>query len=94
MSRSSSLTKGHRLEILGLMFIIWFFGAILRLLSAILGLIGDSILTTPSLIGIIGKSLVLSIPTAFSCVAFAVLYYDVLAVKEGISMDKVLEVFD
>ena len=87
LRRSSSLTKGYRSKILILMIIIGLIGGALESL-------GNSIFSNSSNIGIIGMALVMSITMAFSCVMFVVFYYDILAVKDGISIDKVLDVFD
>jgi len=84
IKRSSSLTKGYRLNIMILMFVIGFF-------SWILGFIAGWIV--PDL-GTVGSAFLNSITKAFSYVMFVVFYFDLLAVKEGISIDKVEEVFN
>ena len=88
MGRSSSLTEGYRLKIFGLMLITGFFGWLFRFLGNLifpfLGFIGN----------FIGQILMMSIPLAFGCAMYAVVYYDLLAVKEGISIDRLAEVFD
>ena len=81
MGRSMDLTKEHRMKIFGLVLIDLAFNALLRF-------IGNSI---PSRFGFIGSLvaliLFLSIPLTFSCVMYAIVYYDLRAVKEGVSID-------
>ncbi|MDL2226312.1 hypothetical protein LJB86_01480 [Deltaproteobacteria bacterium OttesenSCG-928-M10] len=90
MSRSANLTKGHRWKIFGLLLIMWIANAVIE--GAV-----ESILiefsTRYELVQALG-SLAGLITTAFSGVMFAIVYYDLRVVKEGVSLDALTKIFD
>jgi len=89
LSRSSELTKGYRWKVFGLLvciFVIAFalsFGAVFIF----------TLMSNPSLV-VIGAGIVAIIPAAFQNVMIATIYYDLRAVKEGVTVDSLANVFD
>lgn len=90
MSRSAELTKGNRLKIFGLFLIV---GVVIWVINnLIVPAIGAAV---PSSIVIIIISIILvTIPQAYQNVMTAIIYYDLRAVKEGVSVDALANVFD
>lgn len=90
MNRSSELTKGYRLKIfaLGLIMVIGF-GIFNGLVAFLLGLVIDSYMISHVIGSILGV-----LPISFIAVALAVTYYELLAAKEGLTLDKLAGIFD
>jgi len=100
MRRSSELTKGYRLKILGLqslaylLFLVFAVVAILfyGFLNAVfLALFGP---LAAKAVLLLMLDVFLSLPMAFLCVTATTTYYDLRSVKEGISVDSLANVFD
>ncbi|MDL2275235.1 hypothetical protein LJC22_03810 [Desulfosarcina sp. OttesenSCG-928-G10] len=89
MKRSAELTKGYRGAVFGLALII---GLITFVFVGGCAALGGA-MGAPVVGGLLAA--VLSIPlTAFSSVMYAVIYYDLRMIKEGVSIDKLANVFD
>ena len=90
MKRSADLTKGYRWTV---------FAAILimALINMAVMFAGIFILTrvtqNTAVIGIFANLLII-VPAAFNSVMMAIIYYDLRAVKEGLSIDSLASVFD
>ena len=91
MRRSRELTKGHRLAIFGLLLILLFiFIAIILGLGLIMHLQPDS---GPSAFSFILPIAFLFLHS-FANVMISIIYYDLRSVKDGVSLDKLANVFD
>lgn len=88
IGRSAGLTKGYRWQIFG-MFVLYFFFVvgISIVLNLFLGSGGRMGINIPQLI-------LDPITTAFRGIMLAVLYFQLRAAKEGVSIDKLANVFD
>lgn len=91
IKRSETLTKGNRLKILGLIILVTVFGWI----------IGDSGLTVllgafinSPVVSIICYTLVKLLVMAFSSVMYAIVYFDLRTIDEGVSLEHLSHVFD
>ena len=90
MKRSGELTKGYRLRIFGLILIM--FGIALAV-GFLAGLV--IILVLNNLVAaIVIRSIMFIIPQAFSNVMISIIYYDLRVAKEGVSLNKLVNVFD
>ena len=90
MKRSAELTKGHRMPIFGLLLVLTLIGFAI---AALFGIVFAPLLNNPIAIILI-VSAVLVIPQAFSNVMITIIYYDLRTMKEGVSLDKLANVFD
>ena len=92
IKRSEALTKGHRLKIAGLIIMItlvgWFItdAGFLPFFLRGLGL--------PGWVAVAGYALVRLILTAFSSVMYAVIYFDLRTIDEGLPLGRLGRVFD
>lgn len=91
MSRSAELTKGYRLKIFGLFLLV---GIVIFVLAIIVVAIATAISAGSVIVMAILMLIVLLIPQAFNNVMIAIIYYDLRAVKEGVSVDALANVFD
>lgn len=90
MQRSQVLTKGYRLPIFG-MLLLTFIATFL--LTAVISLtIG--VTAAFSAVTALILAFVLVIPQAFCNVMVSIIYYDLRAVKEGVTLDSLTKVFD
>ncbi|MDL2275236.1 hypothetical protein LJC22_03815 [Desulfosarcina sp. OttesenSCG-928-G10] len=90
MKRSAELTKGYRWTVFGLIVIMW-------VLNFLIQGIGEAVVATITqspLIGLMAGTVLTFIPTAFGSVMYAVAYYDLRTIKEGVSIDRLANVFD
>lgn len=90
MSRSANLTKGHRWKIFGLLLIMWIANFVIEGAAKFVSI---QFSTRYELIQAFG-SLAGLITTAFSGVMFAIVYYDLRMLKEGVSLDALTKIFD
>lgn len=90
MSRSAELTKGNRLKVFAVFFIVGVVVLIINkfIMPAIVIALPGSIMT--AIISII----LLVIPQTYQSVMTSIIYYDLRAVKEGVSVDALAKVFD
>lgn len=90
LSRSAELTKGYRWPILGLTVIVAVLGlALASSIEALFGALGGDTATS-SIVGI----LVSILPATFQNVMLAIAYYELRAIKEGLTIDSLISVFD
>ena len=94
MSRSSDLTQGYRMKIMGLYLVVF-----ICMLALSIGVPRLASLVLPrsryTLVFIkILVALALSLPFAFSNVMSSVIYFDLRAIKEGVTIDSLANVFD
>lgn len=90
LRRSNELTSGYRWTIFGLFFLVGII--ILIVVMAVIFII--SAVTGSPAIAMILASLIGAVPAAFQSVMLATVYYDLRAVKEGVTVDKLANVFD
>ena len=90
MGRSAQLTKGYRLPIFGLLLIVGVASAVFNGFASYLGL---SLFGNPVVFALIGGVLA-ALPSAFNNVMSAIIYSDLRAVKEGVTLDSLANVFD
>lgn len=90
ISRSAYLTKGCRLKIFALMLIL---GIISFLIQLIIPIIVVAITTNMVVVSLV-VALVASLPLAFQCVMTATIYYELRRIKEGVTVDSLVSVFD
>ncbi|HWE73915.1 MAG TPA: hypothetical protein VG328_12195 [Stellaceae bacterium] len=89
VNHSAALTKGHRWKIFGIFLVIVVTGAIAGSLTKIIFMaLGGTIAST--LMGSVCDAVVY----AFNCIATAVIYHDLRALKEGVEIDRIAAVFD
>ena len=88
ISRSAELTKYYRLQIFVLMFLVGILIVIFATLDVVLSIDGPS-----AGLSLISAALQ-TLPTAFSGVMSAIIYYDLRAVKEGLDLDHLVKIFD
>ena len=90
LQRSAFLTKGCRLQIFALVLLTFVLIAILvGAISFLIASITGSYVAAALVAAIIGI-----VPQAFASVLYAIVYYDLRALKEGISLDNLTSVFD
>jgi len=92
MNRSAALTKGYRLQIFGLYVVVGIiFFAIAFILAFVFNLVfpGDG-----SVIGLVLGGIGNVIAVAFDAVMCGIIYYDLRAVKEGVTLDSLANIFD
>lgn len=90
LNRSTELSRGNRLKILLLLLIVF-------VLGAVLGLIGSgltSVLTRNPGIILFTTLLLRTLVSGFTWAMLAVLYFELRRVNEGLSVNKLAEVFD
>jgi hypothetical protein len=89
LSRSGELTKGYRWQVFGLLLIV-LVGSSLGgwVVGRVIGIIGSSLLS--SLVAFLWQV----VATAFGAILAAVVYHDLRAVKEGVDVSKLVNVFD
>jgi hypothetical protein len=88
--RSVELTKGHRWKIFSLaMFVGFLMYAVAAGVSFIIALITRDV-TLATIIGTIASI----VPQSFSCAMYAIIYYHIREIKEGITLNKLVEVFN
>lgn len=90
LQRSAFLTKGCRMQIFGLVLLTFVLiavlvGAVSFLIASITGSYVAAVLVA-AIIGVV--------PQAFASVLYAIVYYDLRVLKEGISLDSLTRVFD
>lgn len=90
MGRSGQLTKGYRLPIFGLLLIVGVANYAFVLLA---GYLGVTVFSNPLALALIGGVLAM-LPAAFNNVMSAIIYSDLRAVKEGVTLDSLANVFD
>ena len=90
MGRSAQLTKGYRLPIFGLLLIV---GVANYAFTMLAGYLGMTLFSTPVAFALIGGILAM-LPSAFNNVMSAIIYSDLRAVKEGVTLDSLANVFD
>ncbi len=90
LSRSAQLTKGYRLKIFALFLLVGL--ATFLIAFVIAGLIG--FVTGSEGLALLVASLVASLPVAFGAVMVAIVYFDLRAIQEGVSLDSLANVFD
>lgn len=90
MSRSAALTKGYRLPIFGLLLIV---GVASIIFTAVATFIGINVLGSPLVFALIA-GIIAVVPSAFSNVMAAIIYSDLRAMKEGVTLDSLTSVFD
>lgn len=90
LKRSAELTKGFRGKILGLIIITALFVGIFQAVCS-----GILMVFLPQgfFLGII-LGLVLTIPQAFQAIVYAIIYFDLRTVKEGLSLESLAKFFD
>jgi hypothetical protein len=86
MSRSSHLTKGCRMKILGILIVAGIFKVVFDKVTSLL--MQQSVIFNEIL------SLVEIVPMAYGLVLTAVIYYSLLEAKEGKTVDSLANVFD
>ncbi|CAK7072479.1 MAG: hypothetical protein DELT_01944 [Desulfovibrio sp.] len=90
LKRSAFLTKGHRWPLFAL--------ALMTVLFMLLVAGGVSLLVTfltaNETLGALVGTLLSFVPMAFSCVLYAIVYYDLRVLKEGVSLSSLTNVFD
>lgn len=90
LKRSAKLTKGYR----GTIFALAVFAGIFVLVFAGGSAVLVALLTESERFGGLVGSILAFLPVAFSAVMYAVIYYDLRMLKEGVSIDKLAHVFD
>lgn len=91
LGRSTRLTEGHRMKIFGLLLLVFLAGFGCSKLSEFLVL---HVLPASRFLGILTGFLLGLLPYAFSSVMTSIIYYDLRADKEGITLDSLANVFD
>lgn len=91
LRRSAELTRGYRLQILGLMMLI---GVCAIGLSYLTTFILGAVMIGSPVVGSLLLSLVTVPVVAFKCVMTALIYADLRAVKEGATIDSLVSIFD
>ena len=90
IGRSAFLTKGCRLKIFALTLIL---GLINALIMLVIPAIFASI-TSNAIVLTIVIALVSALPKAFECVMISTIYYELRRIKEGVTLDTLVNVFD
>lgn len=90
LKRSSELTAGNRWTIFGLFFLV---GLVMMVVMFAVMFVA-ALITGSEAVASILASLVAAVPAAFLSVMTATVYYDLRAVKEGVTVDKLANVFD
>lgn len=90
MKRSAALTKGYRLRIFALFLIVVLATGIF---TSVATYIGMSVLRSPLAFALIA-GIITVVPTAFNNVMAAIIYSDLRAIKEGVTLDSLISVFD
>lgn len=89
LRRSAGLTKGYRWKVLGMLICLIIVATVLIFaVSFIFSLAGS-----PA-IAVIGIAIVSIFPAAFQNVMISTIYYNLRAIKEGVSVDNLANVFD
>lgn len=95
LGRSRALTKGHRMEIFGILFV---FVLITFVLNFVVGFLAPADETAssigPVLVGSVAQFLVQTTVGAISAIAASVGYYALRMDSEGIGLDELAQVFD
>jgi Cation/multidrug efflux pump len=86
IQRSAELTKGYRWSILGIQVLLYLLVIVLNMISQVLAFI--------PFLGAILAFLLALIPSGLFSAACALLYYNLLAAKEGITVESLANVFD
>lgn len=90
IKRSTDLTKGYRLKVFALLLIVLVASAIINgIINGIVGAIVPNVIVVSVVSVAIG-----AVPMAFGYIMASVMYYDLRAVKEGISVDALADVFE
>lgn len=90
MGRSAELTKGNRLKIFAVFFLV---GVVVIIINKFI-IPAIAVAIPNSIVIMIVTIVLLVIPQAFQGVMTAVIYFDLRAVKEGVSVDALAEVFE
>lgn len=90
MGRSASLTKGYRWKILWLLIIT---SIISQFIVWAVALAGALFFSNSVLAGIL-TGLALIFPQAFSCLVTVMMYFDLRSIKDGVSVNALVNVFD
>ena len=91
LNRSTELTKGHRLQIFGIIFLL---GIVNYTLSRTAWFVINLFMTPTRVVSSLIIMFVLVVPQAFAYVSTAVIYYTLRDVKEGVAIDALASVFD
>lgn len=90
MGRSAELTKGNRLKVFAVFFIV---GLVILIINKLI--MPAIVIALPgSLMTAIISIILLVIPQTYQSVMTSIIYYDLRAVKEGVSVDALAKVFD
>lgn len=90
MKRSADLTRGYRMTIFALFLITYL---CIILVSIVIGYTVVMTMDSTLVAGIL-MALVLAVPQAFNNVMVAIVYYDLRAIKDGVTIDSLVNVFD
>ena len=84
INRSTELTRGYRMPIFGLLLITGLLGVGFIIGAATQSVMAATLVAAPFVAAI----------QAFNCVMVAIIYYDLRAIKEGVTLDSLANVFD
>lgn len=90
ISRSTDLTRGYRLPIFGLLLIT---SLCAIAIGAGVGFVAEVAIESMIVTALVGELCVAAVQ-AFNCVMIAIIYYDLRAIKEGVTLDSLASVFD
>jgi hypothetical protein len=93
LTRSQDLTKGHRWEVFGVLFVVGFLSGVAAFLFGLF-LAGSAADIGPAEQQILTLTVVQAPATSLSACAAAVMYYRLRSVNEGIDLDELTSVFD
>ena len=90
IKRSAQLTKGHRLPMFGVVCIPF---VIMMLCALVVGFASEMLIENDMVLGIL-ISLALIVPQAFNSVVIVTAYSDLRAIKDGVALEGLANIFD